>query len=435
MSRPTFHPARLGILAVLVTLLLPEPADAQIGRRIRQAAERAAEREVTRQVEERVTSAIRCAFDDMACISRAESDGRDVEYVDDSGRVLTGADGNPITDRNAAAQATAVRPGQGAWAAWDFVPGDTVLFADDFTNDRVGDFPRRWELISGNYEIVEWEGGRYVRVTGDGQVAIPLPRTLPEKFTVEFSVSLGHGNSMLSLTTAPYATTGARRSEFRGSRVYWAWARAGILPEGNQGPSVETTVDNKRYADHVLPVRVMADGDHMKVYWDDRRIANVPNAVFPRSDTLYLSFRWTREATPALIGPIRIAGGGLDLYDRLARDGRVATQGILFASGSDRLRPESTPVLGEIVGMLQEHRDLRLRIEGHTDDVGEEAFNQALSERRAAAVKAWLMADGQIAADRLEIAGFGESRPAVPGTTPEARQQNRRVELVDLRPR
>src|SRR5690606_476826 len=117
----------------------------------------------------------------------------------------------------------------------------------------------------------------------------------------------------------------------------------------------------------------------------------------------------------------------------LARDGRVATQGILFASGSDRLRPESTPVLVEIVGMLQEHPDLRLRIEGHTDDVGEEAFNQGLSERRAASVKAWLMADGQIAAHRLETAGFGESRPAAEGTSPEARQQNRRVELVDLR--
>lgn len=425
---------RFALLALLALVLGPVPADAQIGRRLRQAAERAAEREVTRQVERKVTNAVRCAFDDLSCIRKAEADGQDVEYVDDSGRIITDADGNPVTDRDAAARATTVRPGQGAWAAWDFVPGDEVLFADDFTNDRVGDFPRRWELIAGNHEIVEWEGGRYVRVTGDGLVAIPLPGTLPEKFTVEFSLSLGHGNSMVSLTTAPYGY-GPRRAAFAGSRVYWGWTRAGLLPEGNQGPTVTTNVDNRLYADRVVPVRVMADGNHMKVYWDDRRIANVPNSVFPRSDTLYLAFRWTREDTPALVGPIRIAGGGLDLYDRLARDGRVATQGILFASGSDRLRPESTPVLVEIVGMLQEHPDLRLRIEGHTDDVGEEAFNQGLSERRAASVKAWLMADGQIAAHRLETAGFGESRPAAEGTSPEARQQNRRVELVDLRQR
>jgi OmpA-OmpF porin, OOP family len=425
---------RLAMLALLALVLCPVPADAQIGRRIGQAAGRAAEREVTRQVERKVTNAVRCAFDDLSCIRKAEADGQDVEYVDDSGRVITDSDGNPITDRDAAERATTVRPGQGAWANWDFVPGDSVLFADDFTDDRVGDFPRRWELIAGNHEIVEWEGGRYVRVTGDGLVAIPLPSTLPEKFTVEFGMSLGHGNSMVSLTTAPYGY-GPRRGDFKGSRVYWGWARAGILPEGNQGPTVTTNVDNRLYADRVVPVRLMADGNHMKVYWDDRRIANVPNAVFPRSDTLYLAFRWTREDTPALVGPIRIAGGGLDLYDRLARDGRVATQGILFASGSDRLRPESTPVLMDIVGMLQEHPDLRVRIEGHTDDVGEEAFNQTLSERRAASVKAWLMEEGQIVASRLETAGFGESRPAVQGTSPEARQQNRRVELVDLRQR
>lgn len=425
---------RLALLALLALLFGPVPADAQIGRRIRQAAERAAERETTRQVERKVTNAVRCAFDDLSCLRKAEADGQDVEYVDDSGRVITDADGNPVTDRDAAAQATTVRPGQGAWANWDFVPGDSVLFADDFTNDRVGDFPRRWELIAGNYEVVEWEGGRYVRVTGDGLVAIPLPSTLPEKFTVEFSMSIGHGASVVSLTTAPYGY-GPRRGEFKGSRVYWAWTRAGIVPEGNQGPTINTTIETRRYADRVVPVRVMADGNHMKVYWDDRRIANVPNSVFPRSDTLYLAFRWTREPTSAMVGPIRIAGGGLDLYDRLARDGRVATQGILFASGSDRLRPESSPVLIDIVGMLQEHPDLRLRIEGHTDDVGEEAFNQTLSERRAASVKAWLMEEGQIAAARLETTGFGESRPAVQGTSPEAREQNRRVELVDLRQR
>jgi OmpA-OmpF porin, OOP family len=161
----------------------------------------------------------------------------------------------------------------------------------------------------------------------------------------------------------------------------------------------------------------------------------VPNTVFPRSDTLYLSMAWVSDREPGLIGPIRIAGGGLDLYDQLARDGRVATQGILFATGSDRIRPESTTVLKSIVAMLTEHADLTLRIEGHTDDVGDEASNRALSERRAEAVKAWLVAEGGIASGRLATAGLGESQPAVKPTTPEARAQNRRVELIDTRSR
>lgn len=436
----SYRPSPAAILVPLlgVLLLLPVPAAAQLGdlgRRIGRAAERAVERETEREVDRRVSNAMRCAFDDAACQARAKADGKDVEYVDDQGKVITGRDGKPVADADQAARVAVVRPGEGAWANWDFVPGDNVLFMDDFSRDRVGDFPRRWELIAGNFEIVEWQGSRYMRVTSNGVIAIPLPSTLPERFTIEFAVSLGHGNARASLATGPIDAAARQGGRFEGTRVDWMWNRAGVRPSGNVGPEVLTPVDSKQYADRVVPVRVMADGNYMKVYWDDRRVANVPNAVFPRSDKLYLSFNWTSDENPGLVGPMRIAGGGLDLYDQLARDGRVATQGILFATGSDRIRPESTPVLQEIVAMLQEHSDLTLRIEGHTDDVGDEALNQALSERRAAAVKEWLVESGRIADGRLVTAGLGESKPAVQGTTPEAREQNRRVELHDTRGR
>jgi outer membrane protein OmpA-like peptidoglycan-associated protein len=428
----------LSMIAATLLALSPLPLEAQLGglgRRIGRAAERAVERETEREVDRRVTAAMRCAFDDAACQARAKADGKEVEYVDDQGRVITGKDGKPVTDASEAAKVASVRPGEGAWANWDFVPGDTVLFLDDFSKDRVGDFPRRWELIEGNFEIVEWQGSRYVRVTSDGVVVIPLPRTLPERFTIEFAVSVQHGNARASLATGPIEGAIGRTEgdRFDGTLVQWAHSRAGVRPTGKLGPEVMTPVEWQTYKDRVVPVRIMADGKYMKVYWDDRRVANVPNAIFPRSDKLYFAMNWTSAENPGMIGPIRIAGGGLDLYDQLARDGRVATQGILFATGSDRLRPESTPVLKEIVAMMQEHTDLTLRIEGHTDDVGDEASNQDLSERRAAAVKAWLVESGGVAAGRLVTAGLGESKPAVPGTTPEAREQNRRVELIDTR--
>ncbi len=434
--RARLSPAPLLVLLLGASLLAPVPLEAQLGglgRRLGRAAERAAEREMEREVDRQVTNALRCAFDDSACQARAKADGKDVELVDDQGKVITDKNGNPVTDPGKAAAVATVRPGEGAWANWDFVPGDTVLFMDDFTNDRVGDFPRRWELVEGNFEIVEWQGTRYVRVTSEGVVTIPLPRTLPERFTIEFAVSVQHGNARASLATGPIDGAIRAGQRFEGTRVDWAWARAGVRPSRDVGPQVLTPIDQKQYADRVVPVRVMADGNYMKVYWDDRRVANVPNAVFPRSDKLYLSFKWTSDERPGMIGPIRIAGGGLDLYDQLARDGHVATQGILFATGSERIRPESTPVLQEIVKMLTEHTDLTLRIEGHTDDVGDDASNQSLSERRAASVKGWLVESGRIAAGRLVTAGLGESKPAIAGTSPEARAQNRRVELHDTR--
>jgi outer membrane protein OmpA-like peptidoglycan-associated protein len=71
-------------------------------------------------------------------------------------------------------------------------------------------------------------------------------------------------------------------------------------------------------------------------------------------------------------------------------------------------------------------------IEGHTDADGDDAANQALSEKRAAAVKAFIVSSHGVDASRLEAAGFGESKPVADNATAEGKQQNRRVELVKL---
>jgi outer membrane protein OmpA-like peptidoglycan-associated protein len=135
---------------------------------------------------------------------------------------------------------------------------------------------------------------------------------------------------------------------------------------------------------------------------------------------------------PTLFGNIRVAAGGRDLYRALAESGRVTADGIYFDTNSDRLRPESEAALGEIAGVLARHPDLRLSIEGHTDDAGDAAANQALSAKRAAAVRARLAAAYGVAGGRLEARGFGAARPAAPNTSEAGRQRNRRVELVRL---
>ncbi len=135
-------------------------------------------------------------------------------------------------------------------------------------------------------------------------------------------------------------------------------------------------------------------------------------------------------ANVTLIGPIRIAAGGRKLYDALSEKGRVATQGIYFDTGSDGIRQESAPTLKEIGTMLKEHADLKLTIEGHTDNVGKAESNQTLSQKRAAAVRQYLVDNYQIDGARLEAKGLGQTQPVGANDTAEGRQQNRRVELV-----
>jgi OmpA-OmpF porin, OOP family len=85
-------------------------------------------------------------------------------------------------------------------------------------------------------------------------------------------------------------------------------------------------------------------------------------------------------------------------------------------------------VLDEAINILTTEGGIAVIAEGHTDAVGTDAYNQRLSERRAAAVKDYLVKGG-ISASRIETAGFGESRPVASNETAEGRAQNRRVEL------
>ena len=114
----------------------------------------------------------------------------------------------------------------------------------------------------------------------------------------------------------------------------------------------------------------------------------------------------------------------------LAKTGRVEVYGIYFDFGSATLRPESEPVLKEIADALTKNAAWKLKIDGHTDNVGGDPANLDLSRRRAASVRDALVSRYKINTTRLATDGFGASRPKEPNTTPEGRARNRRVELV-----
>lgn len=119
----------------------------------------------------------------------------------------------------------------------------------------------------------------------------------------------------------------------------------------------------------------------------------------------------------------------------LAETGQAIVYGIQFDFGSADLREDSEPVIGEITDALRAYPDWHLRIEGHTDAIGDAASNLDLSGRRAAAVKAELVRRlGAAAGDRLDITGNGESRPRADNETLEGRAANRRVELIRTKP-
>ncbi|WP_428262479.1 OmpA family protein [Haliangium sp.] len=101
---------------------------------------------------------------------------------------------------------------------------------------------------------------------------------------------------------------------------------------------------------------------------------------------------------------------------------------VYFRTNRDVIQPRSYQLLQNVAGVLISHPQVRIRIEGHTDDRGRDAYNKALSQRRANAVRAFLIKEG-VAADRLEAIGYGEERPIATNDTPEGRATNRRVDF------
>jgi OOP family OmpA-OmpF porin len=114
--------------------------------------------------------------------------------------------------------------------------------------------------------------------------------------------------------------------------------------------------------------------------------------------------------------------------DSLNATGHIALA-ITFDTGKATIKDESMPIIEQMVELMQTSPDLKVEIQGHTDNVGTPEANMKLSQERADAVKKALVERG-IAADRMSAVGYGDTKPVADNSTEEGRAQNRRVELV-----
>lgn len=119
-----------------------------------------------------------------------------------------------------------------------------------------------------------------------------------------------------------------------------------------------------------------------------------------------------------------------ELNAKQTERGMVVTLGdVLFETGKSDLKGAATSNLNKLINFLKQHTDRSLVIEGHTDSVGSDSFNQVLSQNRADSVKNFLLTQG-IAADRITAYGKGESSPVANNDSSSGRQMNRRVEVI-----
>ena len=314
--------------------------------------------------------------------------------------------------------AFAQRSADSVWRNYDFVPGKNVLRVVSVDSQPVGRFPAQLlEFVRGNMQVVELNGKRWLEATSNSTFRLKLPKTTGESYSLEFSLQIPTLNLGTSVFLSP--VTGAVRA-YPNDYIHIS-SRPGIYRKGQD----LSAIYDPRIQKKPLAIKLQVDKEYAILYVDAERAAQVPVTNFARSNTIEFQLS-ANPRFPSYVSDIVVAVGLDRLYEGLTTTGVVTTRGILFDTGSDRLRPESNRTLIDLYDALSRAAHLNVNIEGHTDAVGDAAANQALSERRASAVVKYLV-DRGIAAARLRALGLGETQPTTSNDTAEGRQENRRV--------
>jgi OmpA-OmpF porin, OOP family len=353
---------------------------------------------------------------------------------------------NPVRQVTAKTDTT---PSFASFSKFDFVPGEKVVFFEDFSDAAIGDFPVNWNTDgTGEVVTISQVPGRWLKWSAGVGYAPVLKDAFPENFTLEFDILMteaeekekpyfglniyssgkdewenteGIGNAGMLLLT-------------QGEWEVYNWSAAG---EGNRvGGTAQ--INNSSLYNRKAHISIWGQKKHLRVYVNETKVLDLPQAL---PGAVLNRIKWTNNPglnlgneslAPVYLSNIRIATGQPDMRSKLLTEGRLVTRGILFDVGSDKIKGESYGTLKEIAQVLKDNPAIKVKVVGHTDSDGEAAANLDLSKRRAAAVKAALQKDFGVDVSGVQTDGKGESEPASPNTSAAGKANNRRVEFIKL---
>jgi OOP family OmpA-OmpF porin len=322
------------------------------------------------------------------------------------------------------------------WNKYDFVPGEKIIFEDSQEGEENGEFPSRWDLAGGGSVENASFGDQNVIYFKEASSCIvpffkePEKDNLPDLFTVEFDCWF-EPDEYCQYLVSFYDHKNQSESTIEIAPLVINANHAGInrVGEGFYPGYEEKGEITSGYWRHAA---ISFNTRALKVYLDDARVVNIPNlGINPEGLTICSDAMNTvgSQGVNRFVKNVRIAEGAVKLYDKLMQDGKIITNGIRFDVNKATIRPESMGVINSIYGLLKDHPEINLSVEGHTDSDGDDAFNQKLSEQRAQAVVDHLVNMG-IDGSRLANKGWGETKPVGLNNTSEGKAANRRVEFV-----
>ncbi|QQS35222.1 MAG: OmpA family protein [Ignavibacteriales bacterium] len=333
-----------------------------------------------------------------------------------------------------------------SFSRYDFIPGDKVIFFEDFSQDNVGDFPAIWNTNStGEVVTLNKFPGHWFKVGNDGYFLPDIAGDFGENFTFEFDLVYaptveynqpdfelclfdnGEGTNHFDLLPG----SGGCGFKIGWAIATWNWS------EGNYG-EISNSKDNKVVIDNTnnrVRVSIAVQKQRVRLWVNENKIYDLPRLLSQgiKPNRIRFATWMPHDENPYLyITNLRVAAGLPDMRSKLITEGKLVVHGIYFDSGSDKIKPESYGTLKSISDVLKENADVNVQIVGHTDSDGNDASNLELSKKRAESVKNTLINDFSIDGSRLETEGKGETSPISDNNTAQGKANNRRVEFIKL---
>ncbi len=334
-----------------------------------------------------------------------------------------------------------------SYSKYDFVPGNQVLYVEDFSQDNVGDFPALWNTNSSG-EVVTLNNypGNWFQPGTEGAYIPEVKGSFGENFTMEFDLiysPTAHSNlpsfDLLFYSAKDGESITSNTPENGGCLFRIGPYTLGTWNWNNQGSgSIDNNKDNEFFSNNMnkkVHIAFSFQKQRVRFWINENKIYDLPKLLMPGITIDQFKFLTgsTDDSKPYFyIKNLRVAVGKPDMRSKLLTEGKLVTHGILFDVNSDKVRPESYGTLKEIAKVLKDNPNVKVKIVGHTDSDGDENSNLELSKRRALSVKNSLTEEFGIDAARMETDGKGETEPVSDNNTPEGKANNRRVEFIKI---
>ncbi len=334
------------------------------------------------------------------------------------------------------------------YSKFDFIPGEQILFFDNFNDDAIGDFPSLWNTNGGGEVVnIENEEQKYIKLASGAGYTPMYDKPLPENYTLEFDlITTGldyEGLAGSRFTFSFFSDQVLDRNHAKNGAEFnfslWKGAKASKLQVQNFGKDVTMKINNSLdFPIHLklnekIHFSIMVNKRRLRLYIDESKVLDLPTLLQGEAGRfVHFDLQGINESLGhrAMIGNFKIAETGEDIRSQLMQNGKFSTTGIYFNVNSAEIKPESYGVLKSIANVLAADPTLKVTVVGHTDSDGEEQFNLKLSKQRAESVKKALISEFAISAGQIESDGKGEAEPVAENTSQTGKASNRRVEFI-----